>query len=205
MQLLCCRQRRLTRYADVLPSALIVAVRHARGMFAPIHILVTPTLVLTVIACAAVAAGGGVDNWVGRDPACTTQRAACSIRFGGLFSYTIRTVAGRSYRLHLTFSEVWWTQVGQRSLDVLVDGAVVLTGVDPFALAGAKFTAVVRELDRTATGANMVVSLQARVDNAALASLEVGVFESLTTTTFTQHSLFGLPARLPACLPACLH
>lgn len=57
---------------------------------------------------------------------------------------------------------------------MLVDGAVVLTGVDPYALAGGKFTAVVRELTRTAAGANMVVSLQARVDNAALASLEVG-------------------------------
>lgn len=124
-------------------------------------------------AAAAVATGGGADDWTARDPACATQRAACSVRFGGAFSYTIRTVAGRSYRLRLTFAEVWWEAAGQRVFDVLVNGAVVLPGVDPYALVGAKFTPVVREVTLTATGANLVVSLQARADNAALAALEV--------------------------------
>lgn len=59
-----------------------------------------------LLLSAAVAAGGAVDDWVGRDPACGNQRAACSIRFGGALSYTIQTVVGRSYRLRLTFSEV---------------------------------------------------------------------------------------------------
>ena len=127
----------------------------------------------TAAAAAAVATGGGADDWTARDPACATQRAACSVRFGGAFSYTVRTVAGRSYRLRLTFTEVWWAAAGQRVFDVLVNGAVVLTGVDPYALAGAKFTPVVREVTLTAAGANLVVSLQARADNAALAALEV--------------------------------
>jgi len=122
---------------------------------------------------AAVATGGAVDNWVGNDAACQSQRAACSIRYGGAFSYSINTAAGRSYRLRFTFSEVWWTAAGQRLFDVMVDGATVLAGIDPFALAGAKFTPVVREVTLTAVGANMVVSFQARQDNAALAALEV--------------------------------
>lgn len=123
----------------------------------------------------AVAAGGGADNWVSRNPACQTQRAACSVRFGGAFSYSIRTAAGRSYRLRFTFSEVWWNAAGLRLFDVLVDGATVLAGVDPYDLAGGKFSPVVREVTRTAGRANMVVSLQSRVDNAALASLEVSL------------------------------
>lgn len=123
----------------------------------------------------AVAAGGGADNWVLRDPLCQTQRAACSVRFGGAFSFTIPTAAGRSYRLRFTFSEVWWNAAGLRLFDVLVDGATVLAGVDPFDLAGGKFSPVVREVTHTAAGADMVVSLQSRVDNAALSSLEVSL------------------------------
>lgn len=125
------------------------------------------------VVCAAVANGGGADNWVTRDPTCQTQRAACSVRLGGAFSYTIRTAANRSYRLRFTFSEVWWTAAGQRVFDVMVNGAAMLTNVDPYALAGAKFTPVVREVTLTATSNTMVVSLQPRADNAALAALEV--------------------------------
>lgn len=122
----------------------------------------------------AVATGGGIDNWVGRDPACQSQRAACSIRYGGAFSYTITTAPGRSYRLRFTFSEVWWAAAGQRLFDVLVNGVTVLAGVDPYELAGARFTPVVREVTLTAAGANMVISLQGRMDTAAISSLEVG-------------------------------
>lgn len=110
-----------------------------------------------------------------RDPACQpgSQRAACSIRFGGTFSYTVPTVAGRRYRLRFTFSEVYWSAAGRRRFDVLVNGAAVLTNVDPYALARAKFTPVVREVTVTATGPTMVVSMRTRLDNAALAALEV--------------------------------
>jgi hypothetical protein len=72
-----------------------------------------------------------------------------------------------------TVLQVWWNAANQRLFDVSVNGAVVLPNVDPYALAGAKFTAVIREVTRTATGTTMVVSLQAKMDNAALAALEV--------------------------------
>jgi hypothetical protein len=127
------------------------------------------------LSAATVATGGVAEDWVNRDPACPpgSQRAACSIRFGGAFSYTVPTAAGRSYRLRFTFSEVYWGAAGQRLFDVLVNGAAVLTNVDPYALAGAKFIPVVREVTVTATGPTMVVSMRTRLDNAALAALEV--------------------------------
>jgi hypothetical protein len=73
----------------------------------------------------------------------------------------------------LSLSQVWWTAANQRLFDVSVNSAVVLANVDPFALAGAKFTPVMREVTVTATGNTLVVSLQSKVDNAALAALEV--------------------------------
>lgn len=133
---------------------------------------------------AAVATGGAVDNWVGRDAACQSQRTACSIRFGGAFSYTINTVAGRSYVVRFTFAEVWWAAAGQRQFNVLVDGFTVLSAVDPFALAGgAKFVPVVRQLTKIAAGSTMVINLQARVDNAALAALEVSLHAGMACNT----------------------
>ncbi len=68
---------------------------------------------------------------------------------------------------------MYWGAVGKRLFDVLVNGAAVLTNVDPYALAGAKFTPVVREVNVTATGATMVVSTVTKIDNSALAALEV--------------------------------
>lgn len=155
-------------------------------------------------SAAAVANGGAADNWVTKDPACSTQKAACSVRFGGAFSYTIRTAAGRSYRLRFTFSEVWWEAAGQRVFDVMVDGAAVLTNVDPFALAGAKFTPVVREVTLAATGPTMVVSLQARADNAALAALEVRGPSTLQTLHESWNCRRQLLQKMQgACLRAC--
>lgn len=123
---------------------------------------------------APVASDGAAEDWVGTNAACMLQRATCSVRFGGVFSYTIATTPAHFYLLRLTFTEVWWEAAGQRVFNVLVDGVTVLPGVDPFALAGAKFAPVVREVLVAATGPNMVVALQAVADNALLAALEVG-------------------------------
>jgi hypothetical protein len=113
------------------------------------------------------------DDWTGRDPACQSQRAACSVRFGGAFSYSVQVTPGRSFLLRLTFAEVFWAAAGQRLFGVSVDGVTVLANVDPFAFAGAKFTPAVRLVTVTASGPAMVISLQAQADNAALAALEV--------------------------------
>jgi hypothetical protein len=95
------------------------------------------------------------------------------VRYGGAFSYTIATTPGNHYTVRLTFAEVYWTAPGQRLMDVLVNGALQLAGVDPFALAGGQFVPVTREFNVTATGASFVLGFQARTDSAAVAAVEV--------------------------------
>ncbi|KAF8069552.1 hypothetical protein HT031_001669 [Scenedesmus sp. PABB004] len=127
--------------------------------------------------------GGVAENWVSPStPACagcatTTTLAclACTVRFGGAFSYAVPATPGRAYRVRLTFSEVWWTSAGSRRVNVAVNGQAVDTGVDPYALAGAKFVAARREYNVTqgAGSATMTVALTVGLDNAILAALEV--------------------------------
>jgi hypothetical protein len=81
---------------------------------------------------------------------------------------------------------VYWSDAGRRRFDVLVNGAAVLTNVDPYALARAKFTPVVREVTVTATGPTMVVSMRTRLDNAALAALEVSWWLIIASIGLTQ-------------------
>ena len=93
---------------------------------------------------------------------------------GGSFSYSVPTTPGRTYLLRLIFSEVWWGAAGARRFDVRVNGATVLPGVDPYALAGAMFARAVREVTVVApAGAGMTVSFVATLDNAILAAMEV--------------------------------
>jgi hypothetical protein len=97
------------------------------------------------------------------------------VRFGGSFSYSVPTTAGRTYLLRFTFSEVWWAVTGARLFDVRVNGATVLPAVDPYALAGSRqFVPAVQNATVTApAGAGMNVSFVATRDNAILAAMEV--------------------------------
>jgi hypothetical protein len=80
---------------------------------------------------------------------------------------------GHSYTLRFAFSEVWWTTAGSRRFDVLVGGARVLTGVDAFEAANAKFVGITREVNVTAASSSLAVSLVPTADNAITAALEV--------------------------------
>ncbi|WIA12618.1 hypothetical protein OEZ85_006275 [Tetradesmus obliquus] len=135
-------------------------------------------------AAAPAAIGGSAESWLGRagPAACPTSCstapslacAACTVRVGGSFSYSVPTTPGRTYLLRLTFSEVWFRAAGARRFDVRVNGATVLPGVDPYALAGAKFARAVQEVTVVApAGAGMAVSFVATLDNAILAAMEV--------------------------------
>jgi hypothetical protein len=133
----------------------------------------------------AAAAGGAPEDWVGRgdvvsvcpascNSAPTLACIPCTVRFGGSFSYSVPTTPGHTYSLRFTFSEVWWSTAGSRVLDVRVNGATVVAGVDPFALAGAKFTPGVQDVTVVAgAGAGMTVSFVTVADNAILAAFEV--------------------------------
>jgi hypothetical protein len=101
--------------------------------------------------------------------------AACTVRFGGSFSYSVPTTPGHTYLLRFTFSEVWRAVTGARLFDVRVNGATMLPGIDPYALAGSRqFVPAVQNASVVApAGAGMTVSFVATRDNAILAAMEV--------------------------------
>jgi alpha-D-xyloside xylohydrolase len=76
----------------------------------------------------------------------------------GEFTYTIPGLtAGSPYSVTLYFDEVYWTAAGQRTFDVAVNGATVLTAFDIFAAAGGTSRAVSRSFDITASATGQVV------------------------------------------------
>ncbi|KAF6260836.1 hypothetical protein COO60DRAFT_1459418 [Scenedesmus sp. NREL 46B-D3] len=129
----------------------------------------------------AVTATGSPENWYTLSAACSTCAAnpstaclACTVRFGSPVSITVPgVIPGNAYTLRFTFSEVWWAEAGQRAFNVIVGGSRVLTGIDPYALAGARFVSVVREANVTASTGSLVVSVVPTADNGIIAALEV--------------------------------
>jgi hypothetical protein len=135
----------------------------------------------------ATVAGSLVQTWVGStsalavsacpescDSTPTLACLACTVRTGGIFSYRTFTTPGSTYTLRFTFSEVEYNGAGNRAFDVLVNGLNVLTGVDPFALAGAKFKPALRTVTATAgAGAIMHIGFVGTQGTAMLSALEV--------------------------------
>jgi hypothetical protein len=98
---------------------------------------------------------------------------ACSVRWG-TFSYTVPGLtSGNRYTLRFTFSEDYWTETGRRLTNVDVDGVRVISSLDVYALANARFVRVERSVNVTASSASMSVRLYPSIDNAVLAALEV--------------------------------
>ncbi|KAF6249634.1 hypothetical protein COO60DRAFT_1466015 [Scenedesmus sp. NREL 46B-D3] len=128
----------------------------------------------------AVTATGSPENWYTLSAACSTCAAnpstaclACTVRFGSPVSITVPgVIPGNAYTLRFTFSEVWWAEAGQRAFNVIVGGSRVLTGIDPYALAGARFVSVVMEANVTASTGSLVVSVVPTADNGIIAALE---------------------------------
>jgi endo-1,4-beta-xylanase len=78
-------------------------------------------------------------------------------RFGE-FTYTIANrTPGRSQTVTLYFQESFWTAAGQRSFNVAINGATVLTAFDIFAAAGGANRAIARTFTTTASSSGQVV------------------------------------------------
>ena len=76
----------------------------------------------------------------------------------GEFSYTVSGLtAGNGYAVTLYFAESYWTAAGQRTFNVAVNGAGVLTAFDIFATAGGANRAVARTFQTTASASGQVV------------------------------------------------
>ncbi len=76
----------------------------------------------------------------------------------GEFTYTVPGfTAGSAALVTLYFSESYWTAAGQRTFNVAVNGATVLTAFDIFASAGGANRAIARTFDATVNGSGQVV------------------------------------------------
>lgn len=83
-------------------------------------------------------------------------------RFGE-FTYTISGfTAGRAATVTLFFEESFWTAAGQRTFNVVINGATVLTAFDIFAAAGGANRAIARTFNTTANASGQVVLQFAR-------------------------------------------
>jgi hypothetical protein len=131
------------------------------------------------LQCAAVAVGGaaairyGSATCNGCEILPTFACLACSMRNGD-FRYTLTGLTpGNSYTLRLTFGEDYWEEAGRRLTNIDVNGVRVVTSLDVFALAGARFTPAVRTVTVTASSATMTVRVSPERDNGILSALEV--------------------------------
>lgn len=83
-------------------------------------------------------------------------------RFGE-FTYTISGfIAGKAATVTLFFEESFWTAAGQRTFNVVINGATVLTAFDIFAAAGGANRAIARTFNTTANASGQVVIQFAR-------------------------------------------
>jgi hypothetical protein len=76
----------------------------------------------------------------------------------GEFSYTIPNRApGSAQTVTLYFQESFWTAAGQRTFDVSINGATVLSAFDIFAAAGGVNRAIARTFSTTANASGQIV------------------------------------------------
>jgi GH35 family endo-1,4-beta-xylanase len=97
-------------------------------------------------------------------------------RFGE-FTYTVSGfTAGRAATVTLYFEESFWTAARQRTFNVAINGATVLTAFDIFATAGGANRAIARTFNTTASSSGQVVIQLTRgggPDNPKISGLTV--------------------------------
>ena len=107
----------------------------------------------------------------------------------GEFTYTIPNLtAGGAYAVTLYFVESYWTAAGQRTFDVAVNGATVLTAFDIFAAAGGANKAIAQTFNAVASSAGEVTIAFTRgggPDNPKICGIRVGPGSVSQTYTLT--------------------
>jgi beta-galactosidase len=87
----------------------------------------------------------------------------------GAFAYDLPLPDGK-YVVTAHFVEPSESSTGARVFDVAADGRVVLTGVDPFALAGGKMKAAQRSFAATVSGGHLRIEFRPRQGKPAIVS-----------------------------------
>ncbi len=106
-------------------------------------------------------------------------------RFGN-FTYTFGGLSsGLSYKVRLHNVETYWTAVGQRRFNVLINGTQVLTNCDIIALVGAANKALIQEFTVTAVGGQIVVQYVSVTDNARVSGIEILLAQPVAPTGLT--------------------
>ena len=92
----------------------------------------------------------------------------------GNFTYTFTgLISGATYKVRLHSAETFWTAVGQRRFNVIINGAQVLTNFDIIAAAGAQNKAVINEFNAVATGGQITIQYVTVTDNARASGIEI--------------------------------
>ena len=92
----------------------------------------------------------------------------------GNFTYTFTgLISGVTYKVRLHSAETYWTAVGQRRFNVLINGTQVLTNFDIIAAAGAANKAVIQEFNVVASSGQIVVQYVTVTDNARASGIEI--------------------------------
>jgi len=96
-----------------------------------------------------------------------------SERYGN-FTYTFTGLTpGMNYKVRLHLAETYWTAVGQRRFNVLINGAQVLTNFDIIAAAGGANKATIQEFTNTANSGQIVIQYVTVTDNAKSSGIEI--------------------------------
>ena len=93
----------------------------------------------------------------------------------GNFTYTFTGLTpGVTYKVRLHSVESYWTAVGQRRFNLLINGTQVLTNFDIFAVTGAQNKATINEFMAPANGSGqIIVQFVTVTDNARSSGLEI--------------------------------
>ena len=95
----------------------------------------------------------------------------------GEFTYTVGSrTPGSAQTVTLYFAESYWTAAGQRTFNVAINGATVLTAFDIFAAAGGARRAIARSFETAASASGQVVIQFARAggpDNPKVSGITV--------------------------------
>ncbi|MCZ6653934.1 MAG: malectin domain-containing carbohydrate-binding protein, partial [Planctomycetota bacterium] len=90
----------------------------------------------------------------------------------GSFEYVIALPYG-NYMVNLKFAEIWFSNEGQRTFNVAINGQTVLSNFDVVAEAGGPFIAVDRAFPVNVTTGQIVVEFTALVSNPKVNAIEI--------------------------------
>ncbi|WP_036196277.1 malectin domain-containing carbohydrate-binding protein [Nocardioides aequoreus] len=88
------------------------------------------------------------------------------------FGFAVPVTNGR-YQVRLHFAELNKTAANQRTFDVRLENATVLSNFDIWAQAGGIDRAIVRQFDTTVTDGSMTIDFIRRIENAKVSAIEI--------------------------------